>query len=312
MLISLKIMHLKGKGSNMKNITKKSSFAGYAFVTPLVLVMVIFLAYPIAKAAIMSVQYWYMPRPKPEGNFFVGIDNFVSVFEDVKFTHSLYITGIYIFVTVTGRFVLGLGTAMLLNMPFRGRGLARALIIIPWAVPEVVACLVWILMYDGDFGILNYLGTNLHILSQPVGFLTDPSIALWSAMAVNIWKGFPFVAIMLLAGLQSIPGELYEAARVDGASSLQQFKNITLPQLKPVSVVVFLLLIIWTIKDFGIAFLLARGGPSGATEILTIYIYQTAFKFFDFGKAAAAGMIMLGFSVLFTFIYLKVLNKEEA
>ncbi len=296
----------------MKNITKKSSFAGYAFVTPLVLVMVIFLAYPIAKAAIMSVQYWYMPRPKPEGNFFVGIDNFVSVFEDVKFTHSLYITGIYIFVTVTGRFVLGLGTAMLLNMPFRGRGLARALIIIPWAVPEVVACLVWILMYDGDFGILNYLGTNLHILSQPVGFLTDPSIALWSAMAVNIWKGFPFVAIMLLAGLQSIPGELYEAARVDGASSLQQFKNITLPQLKPVSVVVFLLLIIWTIKDFGIAFLLARGGPSGATEILTIYIYQTAFKFFDFGKAAAAGMIMLGFSVLFTFIYLKVLNKEEA
>ncbi len=296
----------------MKNITKKSSFAGYAFVAPLVLVMVIFLAYPIAKAAIMSVQYWYMPRPKPEGNFFVGIDNFVAVFGDTKFTHSLYITGIYIVVTVTGRFALGLVTAMLLNIPFKGRGLARALIIIPWAVPEVVACLVWILMYDGDFGILNYLGTNLHILSQPVGFLTDPTIALWSAMAVNIWKGFPFVAIMLLAGLQSIPGELYEAARVDGATSLQQFTNITWPQLKPVSVVVFLLLIIWTIKDFGIAFLLARGGPSGATEILTIYIYQTAFKFFDFGKAAAAGMIMLGFSILFTFVYLRVLNKEEA
>ena len=288
-----------------------SSLKDYFFVLPLVLVMAVFLAYPIIKAAIMSVQYWYMPKPKPEGNYFVGLDNYVSLFGDASFTHSLKITAIYIIVTVVLRFVIGLLAAILLNQSFRGRGIARALIIIPWAVPEVVACLIWILMYDKDFGIINFLAMNFQLISEPVGFLSDPSIALPAAMAVNIWKGFPFVAIMLLAGLQSIPTELYEAARVDGAKPFQQFSNITWPMLKPVSMVVFLLLIIWTIKDFGIAYLLARGGPSQSTEILTIYIYQTAFKYFDFGKAAAAGMIMLVFSIIFTYFYLKVLNKEE-
>jgi multiple sugar transport system permease protein len=288
-----------------------TSYKDYFFVLPLIIVMAVFLAYPIIKAAVMSVQYWYMPKPKPEGNYFVGIDNYVSLFGDASFIHSLKITAIYIIVTVVLRFVIGLLAALLMNQSFRGRGFARALLIIPWAIPEVVACLIWILMYDKDFGIINYLAMNFKLISEPVGFLSNPEIALPAAMAVNVWKGFPFVAIMLLAGLQSIPTELYEAARVDGAKPFQQFRNITWPILRPVSMVVFLLLIIWTIKDFGIVYLLARGGPSQATEILTIFIYHSAFKYFDFGKAAAAGMIMLVFSIIFTYIYLKVLNKEE-
>jgi len=308
-------MNLKEKKENqitLKRTGKRTStLSEYVFVLPLILVMAVFLAYPIFKAALMSVQYWYMPNPKPEGHYFVGFDNFISLFGDSSFINSMGITGIYIVVTVVLRFALGLLAAILLNQTFRGRGLARALLIIPWAVPEVVACLIWILMYDKDYGIINYLAMNFHIISQPVGYLADPKIALLAAMAVNIWKGFPFVAIMLLAGLQSIPGELYEAARVDGAKPFQQFRSITFPLLKPVSLVVFLLLIIWTIKDFGIAYLLAKGGPSQSTEILTIYIYQAAFKFFDFGKAAASGIIMLIFSILFTLVYLKSLNKED-
>lgn len=302
---------VSGSLKTRRSVKLNSSLSDYFFVLPLVAVMAVFLAYPIVKAATMSVQYWYMPKPKPEGNYFVGLDNYVSLFGDASFIHSLKITAVYIIVTVTLRFLIGLFAAVLLNQSFRGRGLARALIIIPWAVPEVVACLIWILMYDKDFGIINFLAMNMKLISEPVGFLSNPSIALPAAMAVNIWKGFPFVAIMLLAGLQSIPTELYEAALVDGANPYQRFKNITWPMLKPVSLVVFLLLIIWTIKDFGIAYLLARGGPSQSTEILTIYIYQTAFKYFDFGKASAAGMIMLSFSILFTYFYLKVLNKEE-
>jgi multiple sugar transport system permease protein len=288
-----------------------SSYKDYLFVLPLVLVMAVFLAYPIIKAAIMSFQYWYMPKPSAEGNYFVGLENYVSLFGDASFIHSLKITAIYIVVTVILRFAIGLVAALLVNQAFRGRGIARALLIIPWAVPEVVACLIWILMYDKDFGVINSIGLNLGLLSQPVAFLSNPEIALPAAMAVNIWKGFPFVAIMLLAGLQSIPTELYEAARVDGAKSFQQFRNITWPMLKPVSMVVFLLLVIWTFKDFGIVYLLARGGPSQATEILTIFIYHSAFKYFDFGKAAAAGMVMLVFSILFTYVYLKILNREE-
>jgi multiple sugar transport system permease protein len=166
------------------------------------------------------------------------------------------------------------------------------------------------LLPDRDYGLINYILQQFRLLSEPAGFLSDPNIALPSAMAVNIWKGFPFVGIMLLAGLQSIPGELYEATKVDGANSFEQFRHITLPLLKPVSGVVFLLLIIWTIKDFGIAYLLAKGGPSRATEILTIYVYQSAFKFFDFGKAAASGIIMLIFSMVFTYFYLKSQSTE--
>jgi multiple sugar transport system permease protein len=295
----------------LKKNNLSNSLAGYAFTLPLIIVMVAFLGYPIVKAATMSFQYWYMPRPSPKGHYFNGVENYVNVFKDDNFIHSLIITGIYIGVTVAARFFIGLIVAVLLNERFRGRAIARALIIIPWAVPEVVTCLVWVLMYDKDFGIINFFAQSIHLISQPVQFLTNSSIALSSAMVVGIWKGFPFVAIMLLAGLQSIPAELYEASRVDGANPVQQFFTITWPLLAPVSLIVFLLLIIWTIRDFGIVFLLARGGPAQATEILTIFIYHTSFKYFDFGKASAAGMIMLIFSAVFTVIYLKVLNKED-
>lgn len=260
----------------------------------------------------MSFQYWYLVKPKPNGNYFVGIENYKNIISSHYFKNSVGITLIYIAVTVAFRFIIGLFAALLLNTRFLGRGLARALLIIPWAVPEVVATLVWILMYDQKYGIINYLLTNFHFIGSNIGFLIDPKVALPAAMAVNIWKGFPFVAIMLLAGLQSIPQELYEASTVDGANSLQKTIKITLPMLKPVSVIVFLLLVIWTIKDFAIAYLLAKGGPSRATEILTIFIYQTGFKNFDFGEAAAGGMIMLLFSLLFTYFYLKMTKEGES
>ncbi|MDN5315407.1 MAG: multiple sugar transport system permease protein [Clostridiales bacterium] len=295
---------------SLVNRKYSSAKVGLIFVMPLVLIMGVFLLFPILKAGLMSFQYWYIPKPKPEGNYFVGFENYLLVLKDPYFLSSLVKTGIYIIVTVVGRYLLGMGSAILLNQKFPGRSIARGLLIIPWAIPEVVACLIWILMYDRDYGLINYILQQFRLLSEPAGFLSDPNIALPSAMAVNIWKGFPFVGIMLLAGLQSIPGELYEATKVDGANSFEQFRHITLPLLKPVSGVVFLLLIIWTIKDFGIAYLLAKGGPSRATEILTIYVYQSAFKFFDFGKAAASGIIMLIFSMVFTYFYLKSQSTE--
>ena len=284
---------------------------GYFFVAPLIIVMIGLLLYPILKAALMSVQYWYMPKSGTSGNYFVGLDNFLEVFRDRFFLQSVTTTAIYMGLSIPIRYVLGLATAMLLNTGFRGRGIARSFIIIPWAVPEVVACLVWILMYELDFGLINHLAMSLGIIQAPLGWLTDTRLALGSAIAVAVWKGFPFVAIMLLSGLQSIPDELYEASSIDGASAWGSFVSITLPSLKPVSIVVFLLLIIWSIKDFGIIYLLARGGPSRVTEILTVYIYKAGFSSFDFGKAAAAGMIMLLFSAIFTVVYLNIVNRGE-
>ena len=296
----------------MKRLRIKSDTKnGVLFILPLVVILAVFLAYPILKAALMSVQYWKMTKPSADGHYFVGIQNYRSVFQDDLFLNSARVTLIYMVVTVFARFALGFVTALALNTKFRGCGLARALVIIPWAVPEVVACLVWILMYDKDYGIINAILSGAGILSQNLGWLLDKNLALPAAMAVNIWKGFPFVAVMLLAGMQSIDQQMYEAATVDGASRLQQLHHITWPALKPVSMVVFLLLVIWTLKDYAIAYLLAKGGPAHATESLTIYVQQSAFKYFDFGKASAVGMLMLLASCIFTGIYFRALNKGE-
>lgn len=289
----------------------KKNAAAYLFIAPLVIVVLLILLYPIAKAAVMSFQYWKVAKPISAGHPFIRLDNYSAVLQSDYFLKSLGITFLYIIVTVAARFILGMGTAVLLNTPFRGRGLVRALVIIPWAVPEVVTCLVFVLMYDYQYGAINDILMKLNIISNPVAFLGNADTALWAAMFVNVWKGFPFAAIMLLAGLQGIPKDIYEAARVDGASSWRQFTRITFPMLKSVSVIVFLLLVIWTIKDFGIVYVLTGGGPSRITEILTIFIYRAGFKSFDFGLASAAGMILLIFSIGFTALYLKATKAGE-
>ena len=245
------------------NISKKrkikKKMEPYAFLVPLLLIILVFLIVPIVKAAIMSFQYYYIAKPSSAGNYFVGLKNYQAVLGDDYFFNSVKVTLIYIVVTVLGRYVLGFITALLLNTKFLGRGLARALIIIPWAIPEVVACLVWILMYDQDYGIINFLLNNAGILSKNIAYLQDVSVALPAAMVVNIWKGFPFVAIMLLAGMQSVSSDLYEAADIDGATTFQKIRYITVPSIKSVSTIVFLLLIIWTIKDYAIAYVLTKG-----------------------------------------------------
>lgn len=290
----------------------KANRAAYLFIAPLALVVGLILMYPILKAALMSFQYWKVARPIAAGHPFVGFDNYAEVLRSGYFAKSLGITFVYILVTVVLRFVLGIGTAVLLNTPFKGRGLVRALVIIPWAVPEVVTCLVFILMYDYQYGVINDVLIKMNLLSSPVAFLGNSDTALWAAMFVNVWKGFPFAAIMLLAGLQGIPKSLYEAASIDGASAWKQFRHVTMPSLKPVSVIVFLLLVIWTIKDFGIVYVLTGGGPSRVTEVLTIFIYRAGFKSFDFGLAAAAGMFLLIVSVAFTVLYMKATKAGDS
>ena len=183
--------------------------SGYLFILPLVIILAVFLAYPILKAALMSVQYWKMTKPSPDGHYFVGVENYVNVFQDEFFWNSARVTVLYMVVTVAFRFILGFGTALTLNTKFRGCGLARALIIIPWAVPEVVACLVWILMYDKDYGIINSMLTGMGVLSGNVGWLLDKNVALPAAMAVNSWTVIPTPISPCYCG---VPGKVLAGA----------------------------------------------------------------------------------------------------
>jgi len=278
-------------------------------VTPMAIVVIAVIIAPILRNAWMSFFDWYLARPASHP--FIGLQNYIEVFSAPTFRKSAEVTAIYIGVTVPARFVLGMGIAFLLNCPFRLRGLARTLVIIPWAVPEVIACLIWIQMFDYQYGVVNRWLINLGVIREPLSWLASTSLALPAAIVVNVWKGTPWPAIMLLAGLQSIPHELYEAAMIDGANAWHRFWRVTLPMLKPVSLVVFLLLMIWTVKDFGIVYVLNKGGPAHATEVLTIYVYQQAFEGLRMGEAAAGGMVLLVASMLFTIFYLRVLGGEE-
>lgn len=287
----------------------KRKLTPYIFIAPMVIVVTAVVIIPIITTGWMSFHDWYMARPGSHP--FIGLENYLSNLSHKYFIRSVKTTTIYIAVTVLFRFIIGLGIALLLNQKFKGRGVVRSIVVIPWALPVVVVCLLWIQMLDIRYGIVNYLLQSIGLIKEPLQFLSSTSLGLSTAMVVNIWKGTPFVAIMLLAGLQSISGDIYEAAKIDGSSLWQSFRHITLPLLKPVSLIVFLLLAIWTLKDFAIVYVLTGGGPAHSTEVLTVYIYHTAFKGLRMGEASSAGVFLLITALIFTIIYMRLLGREE-
>lgn len=291
----------------MLNEKLKKNALPYTLVIPMTLMMLIVIIYPIFKTIGMSFFKNYLAQPG--SNPFVGITNYVKLFGDKNFINSINVTIRYVVITVLVRFVIGLIIALLLNENVKGQGIARSLIIIPWAMPVVVVCLVFIQMFDFQYGIINYVFTTSRIIKEPIKWMSNKDLALPVAMFVNIWKGTPWAAIMLLAGLQGIQKELYETAQIDGAGTFKQFWYVTLPMLKPVSLTVSLLLIIWTIKDFSIVYVLNKGGPAHATEHMTIYIYHKAFEGLRMGVASAAGVLMLVVTMIFTIVYLRLLDR---
>ena len=291
----------------MLNEKLKKNALPYTLVIPMTVMMLIVVIYPIFKTIGMSFFKNYLAQPG--SNPFVGITNYIKLFGDKNFINSINITIRYVAITVVARFVLGLIIALLLNENVKGQGIARALIIIPWAMPVVVVCLVFVQMFDFQYGIINYVFTTIGIIKEPIKWMSDKDLALPVAMFVNIWKGTPWAAIMLLAGLQGIQKELYESAQIDGAGTFKQFWYVTLPILKPISLTVSLLLVIWTIKDFSIVYVLNKGGPAHATEHMTIYIYQKAFEGLRMGVSSAAGVVMLTATMIFTIAYLRLLDR---
>lgn len=291
----------------MLNEKLKKNALPYTLVMPMTVMMLIIIIYPIFKTIGMSFFKNYLAQPG--SNPFVGITNYVKLFGDKNFINSISVTVRYVVITVVVRFVLGLLIALLLNENVKGQGIARSLIIIPWAMPVVVVCLVFVQMFDFQYGIINYVFLSTGIIKEPIKWMSDKDLALPVAMFVNIWKGTPWAAIMLLAGLQGIQKELYESAQIDGAGTFKKFWYVTLPMLKPISLTVSLLLIIWTIKDFSIVYVLNKGGPAHATEHMTIYIYQKAFEGLRMGVASAAGASMLAVTMIFTIVYLRLLDR---
>jgi multiple sugar transport system permease protein len=263
---------------------------GYVFVVPIVLLVLALVAYPFGYAIYLSMTKKYVGVPP----VFVGLDNYVKLAGDGFFRRAVANSFVFTFGSVAVKLVLGMAMALVLTSRIRFRGFFTGLLLIPWVAPTVVSALNFLWIYDYSLGVLNYLLVRvLRLLPTGVGWLSEPDTAMASVIAVNIWRGFPFFGISFLAGLKGIPADLYEAAAADGANALQRFRHVTLPGLKNILIIVVLLSTIWTFNDFQIVYILTKGGPGGATQVLPVLTYEIAFGAQRLGEAVAVALTML-------------------
>ena len=281
----------------MTNARLATRVLPYALLSPAVLVTLAIVFFPMLQAAWMSLHELVLFRPSVMP--FIWFDNFVAAFSDEVFWLSLQHTGIWIGLTVPLQLLLGLATALLLNRQFWWRPLARALVIIPWALPSVVIALMWTWIYDSNYGVLNDFLLRVDILQRSVPWLADPDTALYAIILTLTWQGFPFFAVMILAGLQSIPDSYYEAAAIDGAGAGRQFWHITLPGIAGVLVTAVLLRVIWVANSIDVIFVMTGGGPGYATYTLPLYAFLKARTNLDYGYGSAL-------AVLFTILLMGV------
>jgi ABC-type sugar transport system permease subunit len=263
---------------------------GFLFVAPIVVLVLALVAYPFAYAVYLSLTRKYVGLPP----VFVGLENYVKLTGDGFFLRAVQNSFVFTFGSVGFKLVLGIAMALVLNSRIRFRSFWTGVLLIPWVAPTVVSALNFLWIYDYSLGVLNYLLVRVvHVLPQGVGWLSEPGTAMASVIAVNIWRGFPFFGISFLAGMKAIPGELYEAAAVDGAGPLQRFLHVTLPGLKNIVIIVVLLSTIWTFNDFQIVYILTKGGPGGTTQVLPVFTYEMAFGAQRLGEAIAVALYML-------------------
>lgn len=287
---------------NSRRINLSKKFAGFGFVLPVLIFLLLFITYPIVSNIALSFT--------DRNNEFVGLQNFRAVFADDTAVFSMYNSLIYVGFSVIGQLVVGTWAGILLNQEFKGKGVARSAILIPWVIPGAVAATTWAWMYHSDYGIISHMFMELGILSDR-GPLAIPHLVMPALILVNVWKMFPFVAVMVLAGLKGIEQSLFEAADVDGANLLQKLFYITIPQLRPILTTLILLLTIWGFNSITLIYTMTGGGPANLSMILPIHIFQQTFQYYNLHKAAAESIILFFILLIIIVMYMKTLTEKE-
>jgi multiple sugar transport system permease protein/N,N'-diacetylchitobiose transport system permease protein len=283
------------------------SWVAAAFVAPAALVILLVVVVPLGRALWMSLFNIQLTRPGVEP--FVGLDNYLSQLTSGDFWAA---TGRALFFTIvsTGlELSLGMGLALLMDQPLRFRWLLRTIIILPWALPTIVNALMWRWIDNAEYGALNALLTQTGVTAGYQPWLSNSDLAMWMVIVADVWKLTPLVAILLLAGLQSVDREIVEVARVDGAGPLQVFRHILLPLVMPVVLIVLVLRTMEAFKVFDLIWIMTHGGPANSTQTIAIYAYQTAYQGFDFGRGAALGYLIALVIMVLAAIYLRLLGR---
>jgi len=275
------------------------------FVLPGILLLVLVLGFP----AITSVLYSIKPEQASGGSY--TFSQYSNLLKDPFFKTTFWNTAVFVSLSVATHMILGLAIAMVLNSALPAKPLFRLIALLPWVVPDVVAGIIWKWMFDPIYGAINDVLLKIGLIHSPMEWLSNPKLALFSVILVNLWRGFPFVMLILLAGLQAIPRELYEAAAIDGASKADTFFHITIPGLKKMIVVALALDIVWEVRRFGLIQAMTQGGPGVLTEVLSTYTYKQYFQFFRFEYASAISVVMTVVLLLVSLPYIWMISQEE-
>jgi multiple sugar transport system permease protein len=274
---------------------------GFAFVLPTLLMLLLVLGFPIAVAVVNSFKL-------PDGSW--TLEHYAKILRDDRFRNSLVVTFTFVGGTVVLHLVVGFIIAAALNTSVKGRQFFRVVAILPWTVPDVISGLIWRFMYNPTAGIINRVLLDLGLANTYIEWLGDSDLALPSVIFADVWRGYPFVMLILLAGLQAIPEELYEAAKVDGASVIQEFRHITIPMMRGMILIAVALDTIWQFRRFGLIVNMTAGGPGNVTEILSLYTYKQYFRYFNFEYASAIALILAALMLLLSVPYIRAMIQR--
>jgi multiple sugar transport system permease protein len=287
--------------------TMRKEWTAYLFLLPSLLQFGVLMVFPVIFSFYLSFHEWNILEPaKP----FVGLDNYARLLSDRRVRQAIVNTIYYTVVSVPATLFCGLLIALLLNNQIRGRGLFRTMYYLPGVTSAVAVAVVWKWIFNGDFGLINYYMIQLGVISEPIRWLTDPKLAMPAVIIVSVWGGVGGCMIIYLAGLQAIPDEIYDAARVDGAGPLRMLFSITIPLLAPATFFLLITSIIGAFQQFGLPYLLTAGGPVGRTTTIAYYLYTSAFKQFEMGYAAAMSYVLFAMIFIFTLLHMRYAYRD--
>ena len=289
---------------------KKRKREPWLFLLPFLVVLLLVFGYPLINSIVMAFQNYKLTAPNDI--YFNGFENFKKLFGDPDGLMILKNSIIYVVISVAGQFLLGLTLALALKKQFKGRGLYQSIVFLPWAFSGFVVGLIFRWSFNGEYGVVNNLLMKLGIIDNNIAWLGTPGYSLAVVIIAMIWMGIPFFAIMILAALQSIPADVYEAADVDGCGTVRQFFQITLPYIKPTLITTVLLRTIWIFNSLDLVVIITDGGPANSSQTLPAYMYSKAFGSYDFGFAAALGVMLMIILGLYALIFLKVTKYDKA
>ena len=278
-----------GRPLSLRSVLEREDTFSWLMLAPGVLFLLAFVAYPFFYGIFLSLQ----DRRVATAGIFVGLANFVTLAHDAVFWQVTRNTFFYVAVTTVFKLVGGLGMALVMNQTFRGRNLTRAFLLLPFIVPTALSTIAWMWILDPTFSVVNWLLVHGGVISSGYSFLGNASLAMWSLVVVNTWRGMPFYGITLLAGLQTISPDLYEAAAIDGATTTQRFLYVTLPVIKPVLVIVTMFSVIFTFGDFQLIYALTHGGPANATHVFSTWAFDIGMSAGQLGMGAAVALAIL-------------------